>query len=83
MSDDLTHLTRTELESYVRTLEALDEMRERLMAALPACPDHGACVPYATAWIRKAVGIVQLEPDEVPQLSTEQWDALDAALSRE
>lgn len=34
---------------------------QRLLAALPQCPDHGACEPYAIDWVKTVM-------TELPQL---------------
>lgn len=38
---------------YIATLEKLLAERDRLLAEIPLCPDHGAgCVPHAIEWVR-------------------------------
>jgi hypothetical protein len=55
----LVHDTIAALVSEVKRLreaEAVNDqiyaMYKELMAALPECPEHGECVPYAVDWIR-------------------------------
>lgn len=43
------------LRAQLATDEKLLAERNRLLAAIPACPEHGAgCVPHAIEWVEKA-----------------------------
>ena len=39
-------------DKYIETLEKLLEERDRLLAEIPECENHGACIPHAIDWIR-------------------------------
>ncbi len=45
-------MNQEELEEYAEVLEKLLQERERLLAEIPPCPAHGACVPHAIEWVR-------------------------------
>jgi hypothetical protein len=40
-----------ELKEQLRVCNALLDERQRLLDAIPECPVHGKCVPYALEWI--------------------------------
>ena len=42
-----------QLQSELKVTESLLNERQRLLDAIPECPVHGKCVPYALKWIEK------------------------------
>lgn len=55
------------LEEDLRVTNALYEERQRVLAAIPPCPEHGECVPHALEWIGRAkvaMGIASYAPPE-------------------
>jgi hypothetical protein len=42
------------LEFQLELAKQLLDERQRLLDAIPQCPAHGECVPYALEWIAKA-----------------------------
>lgn len=57
---DLDSMDREQLISLVKTLDYLSDQRDMLLAAIPECQAHGACVPHALDWIKvqkEGVGI--------------------------
>jgi hypothetical protein len=44
------------LRSFIQQTKSADDIiyakYKQLMAALPECPEHGECVPFAIDWIR-------------------------------
>ena len=49
----LDEMSMLSIRSYVHALESLDEERTQLLNALPKCPVHDSCVPYALEWIEE------------------------------
>lgn len=43
-----------QLQMDLKVTESLLNERQRLLDAIPECPEHGKCVPYALEWIEKA-----------------------------
>ena len=39
----------------IAVTDSLLEDRQRVLDAIPLCPDHGSCVPHALDWIAKAI----------------------------
>lgn len=76
-------LSEEAVREYAACLEYLDEGREELLEALPDCPAHGSgCIPYAVAWIEKAVAAgVALEDDEIPRMTPEQHAEVSGAIA--
>lgn len=51
----------------IAELEVTDKIiaeRNRLLAAIPACPVHGQCVPNAIEWVEKAMLMMRALKDE-------------------
>lgn len=47
------------LTAKLRVTEALLTERNKVMDAIPPCPDHGGqCVPHALAWVEMAKAVV-------------------------
>lgn len=42
------------LRAELKVSDALIQERDRLLDAIPPCPDHGACVPHAIEWVEAA-----------------------------
>lgn len=52
---NLGAMSREQIADYAFTLEGLLCERERLLEAVPDCPDHGpGCVPFALEWVARA-----------------------------
>ena len=43
-----------DLEDELKVTDKILVERERVLKAVPECPDHGECVPHALDWIEKA-----------------------------
>jgi len=52
------------LEDELKITEKILTERERVLKAIPECPDHGECVPHALEWIEKAKIVMQAQPRE-------------------
>lgn len=46
---------RDQLKAEVETDDRLLAERDRLVAAIPQCPVHGPCIPYAIEWVERAI----------------------------
>jgi hypothetical protein len=42
------------LREELRMTDALLAERQRVLEAIPPCPQHGSCVPHALEWIERA-----------------------------
>ena len=47
------------LRDEISTDDRLIAERDRLVAAIPQCPVHGPCIPYAIEWVEKAILMMQ------------------------
>lgn len=45
-------LTIFDKDEEIGCLESLYEDRQKLLEAIPECPDHGACIPHAIEWVK-------------------------------
>jgi len=50
------------LEKELKITDKILIERERVLKAIPECPDHGECVPHALNWIEKAKSVMQTQP---------------------
>ena len=50
------------LTAQLEVTDRLLATHQRLLDAMPECPQHGQCVPYALAWIEKANARQQPQP---------------------
>ena len=48
------------LEEEVAADDVLLKGREQLLVALPECPHHGQCIPYALKWIDRMKRVERL-----------------------
>ena len=46
-----------ELKSELKISDKLLIERDKLLAEIPQCPEHGACIPHAREWIRQMKSI--------------------------
>jgi len=63
-----------QLKEELRITDALLLERNKVLDAIPPCPEHGAqCVPHALAWIEMAKGIIAAatELPEIEEASNE------------
>lgn len=42
------------LQEEMKLTDERNENLEELLKAIPECPFHGACIPYALSWIKTA-----------------------------
>lgn len=57
--------TEQQLREELDVTDKLLEQRERLLRAIPECPEHGAgCVPHALEWIERAKAALAAYPLE-------------------
>lgn len=48
------HTTESALRQELEVTDRLLQERDRLLRAIPECPVHGACVPHALEWVKRA-----------------------------
>src|SRR5688572_1407089 len=70
-----------ELQEEVDVDNKLLDERNRLLAAIPECPEHGACVPHAIEWVENAKALV--ETLRIVQTSLEQQIAENLELRKQ
>lgn len=46
-------MNEKEKDEYIAILENLLKERDKLLRAIPECPEHGQCVPHAIEWVEK------------------------------
>ena len=51
---EIDAMTVDELRDWVRKLDQMAGDRDRLLQAVPPCPEHGPCIPHAVAWVEQA-----------------------------
>ncbi len=45
--------------------------RDRLVNAIPECPEHGACIPHAIEWVEKTISSLEARDTEIARLGAE------------
>jgi hypothetical protein len=51
---DKARLELKAIKEELKVTESLLNERQRLLDAIPECPEHGKCVPFALEWIEMA-----------------------------
>lgn len=56
-ANDLIQVVNAVLQKELDVTNQLLNERQKVLDAIPECPDHGSCVPHAIKWINDMVGL--------------------------